>query len=176
MNREYTPDLVTSLKPHQVFVFGSNIDGFHGGGAAGYALRGDGGHVNWRDDEWFIKIVQQGRKAPIESRRGRWAVYGVGRGYQIGVEGNSYAIVTTQRPGYKGFVSLEYIQSEFEEFFRFASQRPDLEFFVTKMGLSRNFGGLSWFTIEEMQSIFKEFNEKNLIPQNVILPKEFDPR
>ena len=33
-DREYTPDFVTELKPNEIFVFGSNIRGFHGGGAA----------------------------------------------------------------------------------------------------------------------------------------------
>lgn len=33
-NREYTPDRISSLKPGEVFVFGSNLAGHHGGGAA----------------------------------------------------------------------------------------------------------------------------------------------
>ena len=33
-----TPDSITSLEPHQVFVFGSNIEGRHDGGAARVAL------------------------------------------------------------------------------------------------------------------------------------------
>lgn len=33
-DREYTPDFVTELKPNEIFVFGSNIRGMHGGGAA----------------------------------------------------------------------------------------------------------------------------------------------
>ena len=33
-NREYTPEFITELKPNEIFVFGSNINGFHGGGAA----------------------------------------------------------------------------------------------------------------------------------------------
>lgn len=33
-NREYTPDRITELKPNEVFVFGSNLAGAHGGGAA----------------------------------------------------------------------------------------------------------------------------------------------
>ena len=33
-DREYTPDFVIELKPNEIFVFGSNIRGFHGGGAA----------------------------------------------------------------------------------------------------------------------------------------------
>ena len=36
INREgrVTPDFITSLKPNEVFVFGSNLAGMHGGGAA----------------------------------------------------------------------------------------------------------------------------------------------
>lgn len=33
-NREYTPDRITELKPNEIFVFGSNLAGAHGGGAA----------------------------------------------------------------------------------------------------------------------------------------------
>ena len=33
-NREYTPDRVSVLKPNEIFVFGSNLAGSHGGGAA----------------------------------------------------------------------------------------------------------------------------------------------
>lgn len=35
---EYTPDFITELLPNEIFVFGSNLDGFHGGGAARVAL------------------------------------------------------------------------------------------------------------------------------------------
>lgn len=38
-NREYTPEFITSLQPYEVFVFGSNIRGMHGGGAAAIACR-----------------------------------------------------------------------------------------------------------------------------------------
>ena len=33
-NREYTPERITELKPNEIFVFGSNLGGSHGGGAA----------------------------------------------------------------------------------------------------------------------------------------------
>ena len=33
-NREYTPDRITELKQNEIFVFGSNLAGAHGGGAA----------------------------------------------------------------------------------------------------------------------------------------------
>ncbi len=35
---DYTPDLITSLEENEVFVFGSNLQGYHGGGAARFAL------------------------------------------------------------------------------------------------------------------------------------------
>ena len=33
-NREFTPDRISELKENEVFVFGSNLAGAHGGGAA----------------------------------------------------------------------------------------------------------------------------------------------
>ena len=32
--KEYTPNRITALKPNEIFVFGSNLAGAHGGGAA----------------------------------------------------------------------------------------------------------------------------------------------
>lgn len=37
-NMNYTPDNITVLKPHEIFVFGSNQSGRHGAGAAKTAL------------------------------------------------------------------------------------------------------------------------------------------
>lgn len=36
-NREFTPDMITQLREGEIFVFGSNIHGLHGGGAAAIA-------------------------------------------------------------------------------------------------------------------------------------------
>lgn len=33
-NREFTPERITALGPNEIFVFGSNLAGAHGGGAA----------------------------------------------------------------------------------------------------------------------------------------------
>ena len=33
-NRRYTPDRISKLKENEIFVFGSNLEGAHGGGAA----------------------------------------------------------------------------------------------------------------------------------------------
>ena len=40
--REFTPERITSLRPNEIFVFGSNLGGFHGGGAAALAYRSFG--------------------------------------------------------------------------------------------------------------------------------------
>ena len=38
MNARYTPERITELKANEVFVFGSNLSGYHGGGAARIAM------------------------------------------------------------------------------------------------------------------------------------------
>ena len=37
-NRAFTPEWITELKPNEIFVFGSNLAGMHGGGAARVAM------------------------------------------------------------------------------------------------------------------------------------------
>lgn len=37
-NREYTSERINKLEPNEIFVFGSNLSGAHGGGAARIAL------------------------------------------------------------------------------------------------------------------------------------------
>lgn len=32
-NRQYTPEMISELKENEIFVFGSNLGGFHAGGA-----------------------------------------------------------------------------------------------------------------------------------------------
>lgn len=38
-NLKYTPENITSLEPDEIFVFGSNLQGYHAGGAARTAVR-----------------------------------------------------------------------------------------------------------------------------------------
>ena len=38
-NREFTPERISNLKPNEIFVFGSNLAGMHGGGAAWIAYQ-----------------------------------------------------------------------------------------------------------------------------------------
>ena len=46
-----TPDYITRLEPNEIFVFGSNLAGFHGGGAARIAYEQFGA-------EWGVALPE----------------------------------------------------------------------------------------------------------------------
>ena len=119
----FTPEFIKELAPNEVFVFGSNLGGFHAGGAARAALNLFG------------------------------AVWGQG----VGLQGQSYAIPTMQG-------GVETIKPYVEEFIEFAQSRPDLYFYVTRIGC-----GIAGFTDEEIAPLFKEAQYLD----NVALPKTF---
>ena len=62
--REFTPERITELKPNEVFVFGSNLAGSHGGGAARFAYTHFGavwGHgVGMQGQSYAIPTMQGG--------------------------------------------------------------------------------------------------------------------
>lgn len=62
-NRPCTPDLITSLEPGQIFVFGSNLDGMHMGGAARVAQQRFGAR-------WGQGVGLQGRSYAIPTMQG----------------------------------------------------------------------------------------------------------
>lgn len=53
-----TPDLIAALNPGEIFVFGSNAQGMHAGGAARFALEHFGA-------EWGVGEGLQGRSYAI---------------------------------------------------------------------------------------------------------------
>ena len=61
---DYTPDYITELKPDEVFVFGSNLHGMHGGGAAYVAFRQFGAvmgcGVGLRGQSYALPTMQGG--------------------------------------------------------------------------------------------------------------------
>lgn len=61
---DYSPDYITDLKPDEVFVFGSNLAGMHGGGAARVAFRQFGAvmgcGVGLRGQSYAIPTMQGG--------------------------------------------------------------------------------------------------------------------
>lgn len=61
---DYTPERISELKPDEVFVFGSNLAGMHGGGAAYVAFRQFGAvmgcGVGLRGQSYAIPTMQGG--------------------------------------------------------------------------------------------------------------------
>ena len=120
---DYTPERISELKADEIFVFGSNLEGMHGGGAAYFAFRKFG------------------------------AVMGCG----VGLRGQSYAIPTMQG-------GVETIKPYVDGFIAFAKSRPDLFFYVTRIGC-----GIAGFRDKEIAPLFTEAKEV----ENICLPKSF---
>lgn len=63
MERRYTPERITKLKANEVFVFGSNLSGFHAGGAARIAMEKFGA-------VWGKGVGLQGQSYAIPTMQG----------------------------------------------------------------------------------------------------------
>ncbi len=63
MNTRITPNHITELKPNEIFVFGSNLQGYHGGGAARLAMN------KWRA-VWGQGTGLQGQTYAIPTMQG----------------------------------------------------------------------------------------------------------
>jgi len=147
--------LITELKDNQVFVFGSNLDGFHGGGAAGFASFGKSGNV-WRDvryDTW------------PKGKKGKWNVKGQGKGYQEGTEGRSYALPTVVHAGMPKSLSKDEIIANIIKFYAYAANHPEQEFLVAYT-MRPNLNG---YTSREMVQMFA----CSTPPSNVVFEQEF---
>ena len=62
-NRQYTPEMISELKENEIFVFGSNLGGFHAGGAARAAHMRFGAF-------WGQGVGLQGRSYAIPTMHG----------------------------------------------------------------------------------------------------------
>ncbi len=120
---DHTPERITELKADEIFVFGSNLAGMHGGGAAYVAFQKFG------------------------------AVMGCG----VGLRGQSYAIPTMQG-------GVETIKPYIDEFIEYAKSRPDLFFYVTRIGC-----GIAGFRDKDIAPLFKDAAGV----ENICLPKSF---
>jgi len=151
--------MVDQLANNEVFVFGSNGTGFHGAGGAGLACRGESANT-WRNDPWFQKAM----KAPPGSsaRVGKWAVYGVPRGFQQGREGKSYAVQTVTHPGRKRSISLDEIYAQLVELWGFAKAHDGLHFLMTPIG-----EGYAGYTHGDMQDLYRRLEKAHGTPSNI---------
>lgn len=64
MTDRFTPEFITELKPGEIFVFGSNLGGFHAGGAARVANQKFGA-------EWGVGVGLTGQCYAIPTMQGR---------------------------------------------------------------------------------------------------------
>lgn len=62
-NRKYTPNKIANLEDNEIFVFGSNLDGLHGGGAARIAYQKFGA-------QWGKGVGIQGNSYGIPTMHG----------------------------------------------------------------------------------------------------------
>ena len=137
--------MITELKTGQVFVFGTNGQGFHGAGSAGYAML----HVT--GNQWRTTKVPGTDKYLNEvpnGTQGYWAVKGTARGPMVGLYGVSYGIQTVTRAGARRSVSLSEIRDQLCELCAYAVRHPHLEILLTRIGC-----GHAGYTIEEMDKM-----------------------
>ncbi|MBE9032406.1 relaxase/mobilization nuclease domain-containing protein [filamentous cyanobacterium LEGE 11480] len=132
---------IAALAVHQVYVFGSSEDGQHETGA-GLALYG-------------IAPRQARKYGVVDQNRGERAIWGQGRGYQVGNHGNSYAIATKRLWTHKKSIPVEQIQLQLETFSQFAATHPEQEFIVGRFH----------------DRVMRHLWAKPPLPSNVQLPK-----
>lgn len=152
MNTYKSPKI--KLEENEVFVYGSNKDGFSGSGAAGYATFNEFGNV-WR---------QHNYQDWPKGTKGKWNVKGQSEGPMLGTEGKSYAIPTVTRAGAKRSIPLSDIKKSIEKFYEFAKSRPHLKFFVAQ----ENKTGLNGYLPTELAEIYS-----GEIPENVYFDEGF---
>jgi len=170
--------MITELKENEVFVFGANCGGFHGRGSAGFAFSGEI-DLRWRQDLNFLtslvefNLKREHKPYDAEKLIGKLAVLGE-VGFMQGREGKSYGIVTTEYPGIKGCVNDHWMIREIMDLLICVRSNPTLTFKCCDFGLSREFGGFSWFTPEQLIYFWKTAQGTKDMPSNIVLPTYID--
>ena len=105
---------------------------------------------------------RHGKGAAMTARQWFGAVYGQAEGLQ----GRSFAIITKDLRLGNRSIPLGQISQSVAKFYAFAATRPDLAFYVTKIGC-----GLAGWTEKKIGDLFRSHAEK--CPDNVYLPEAF---
>lgn len=146
--REYTPENITSLKPNEVFVFGSNDRGNHGLGAA-LTAKTKFGAINKEPSG------PQGQSFAVRTK-----MYQNNRLLK-------YTDLTEDNKKIMDKMTVLDLALLREE----ALKNPNKKYYVTEIGTK-----LAGRTVEQMKMFFSRMEEKLSIPNNVILPKIFEVR
>lgn len=147
---------IKNLKDNEDTVFGSNQDGFHGGGTAG---------ILYANDSRAYK------KQKIEGK-GLRVIVGQPRGFQTGTEGSSYAIQTVtdwklpmDDPARQ--VPKDEIINQIKNMYDYYTKNPSRNAYVLYTTQGRNLNGYSPLEMAEM------FASAGPIPSNIIFNDEF---
>lgn len=146
---------IEKLGAKEIFVFGSNLRGFHGAGSAGFASFGVPGN-RWREFGY-------GRKP--NGWRGLWNVKGCAEGLQHGTDGWSYALPTVTRPGVKRSRTADEIIASIEQLYITARANPTWRFLMA-FGIG---GGHNGYSPDELAKMFAA----RPIPKNIIFENKF---
>lgn len=144
---EFTPEYIDTLPDDGIFVFGSNTDGDHCGGAARVAFKRFGA-VNGQAEG------PQGRSYAIPT-----------------VEYIEIEEDYTNRPLYQKIrVSHQVLVEACDRFILYTVQHPELRFYVTKIGC-----GIAGWKVDEVAQAFVVALASFLIPlpDNIVWPREF---
>ena len=95
--------------------------------------------------------------------------FGAKQGQAEGLQGQSYAIITKKDWRVEKSSTLPEIGKGIQDMLLYAKANPELEFLVTKIGSS-----LAGYNTTEIKELFEKL--KNFIPDNVVLPQEFEVR
>lgn len=144
-----------------VFVFGTNARGFHGAGAAGFAMLGIHGN-KWSTTkvpgtDKYLDQVPDGTKGVL-------AVKGQAIGLMEGTKGFSYGIMTVTKPGARRSVPIDKIEGQLSALAAFAAEHPEHTFHLTAIGT-----GYAGYTIEEINmacSRARVWEQPNIRPCN----------
>lgn len=96
-------------------------------------------------------------------------LFGAIQGNSEGLQGKSYAIITKKDWKVEKSSTLNEIYNDIYKFLIFAQNTPHKNFLVTKLGSS-----LAGYSVTDIKALF--YNHLKNIPNNVILPKEYEVR
>jgi hypothetical protein len=95
--------------------------------------------------------------------------FGAIQGQSEGLQGQSYAVITKKDWRVEKSSTLNEIGKGIQDMLLFAKENPTKRFLVTKLGSS-----LAGYTTDEIKGLFEKLVK--FIPDNVILPKEYEVR
>ena len=143
---KFTPDNIKELKHNEVFVFGSNIQGEHVGGAALFA------HKEFKamfgNGFGFCDLACK--------------TYAIPTCYRVWLESSNGFCLNSKIT--KPFESVSQIKPFVNAFISDAKKYKDYTFYVTKIGC-----GIAGFKVSEVAELFRPCLDMD----NVVLPKEF---